>query len=164
MVALLACPRGEAEPTAAAAAPAPASVVAEMAPAAPADPPADADRKLTFADIEPILRKDCDHCHGANPTRTKIAPKAKKHLETASYPFHGHHGAAVLDEILESLQVDEKGRRKMPMDHRRDYPDERAERIVKWIIDGALDAKWQPPVWPKATGHAGHDHQGAAGK
>jgi hypothetical protein len=74
-------------------------------------------------------------------------------MDTGTYPFGGHHGQQILDEIIEALQADEKGRRKMPADQKADYPEEKAQKIVKWIMDGALDADGKPPVWPKVPPH-----------
>ncbi len=145
---LAACPKSEANTTPAPqAAPAPAAVVpAAIVPTGP-------DGKLTWKDIQPLFAESCDPCHGANPRPGNWVAKAKRNLDTSTYPFGGIHGGEILDSLIEVLKVDPTGRRKMPMDDRAGYPEDKAQKIVQWVMDGALDANGKPAVWPPASDH-----------
>jgi hypothetical protein len=149
-----ACPKssGDTPP-----APTPAAVAAPQPPPPVAVGPSGPDGKLTWKDIQPLFADGCDHCHGANPRPGNWVAKAKHHLDTSTYPFGGADGADSLDEIIEVLQLDPMGRRKMPMDEKTEYPEEKAQKIVKWVMDGALDANGKPPVWPPQAS-SGQNH------
>ena len=137
------CPKTEASPP-----PPPAS----PPPAAPApaveNPPSGPNGKLTWKDVQPVFADDCDRCHGANPRPGNWVAKAKRQLDTSAYPFGGEHGAEALDLIIDALQVDPSGRRKMPMDDRTGFPEAKAQKVIKWIMDGALDAEGKSAIWP----------------
>jgi hypothetical protein len=138
---LAACEKG----TATAIPPPPPPAPPLAAPTGPSGPGG----KYTWKDLQPVFAEDCDRCHGANPRPGNWVAKAKKKFDTSRYPFGGELGAQSLDSILEVLEPDASGRRKMPMDQKLDYPDERAQKIVKWIMDGALDSDGKSPVWPQ---------------
>jgi hypothetical protein len=105
-----------------------AAVAAERVPSRP--PPAPA---LRYPDVAPIFDKHCAGCHDA---RRGPNPKPQAIFEMSKgYPFTTARPARLLGDLRHMFET------------RGSLSAEEKQRGVRWIDDGALDERGEPPGW-----------------
>jgi hypothetical protein len=109
--------------------------------------PAAAER-VAYASAKPVLASYCAPCHTTEGSRSTRA--ARKHFNMDTYPFGGHHSAAIGREIREVLGASGP-KATMPKDDPGSVQGDELRLIVAWA--DAFDKAH--PGAPGAT----HDHE-----
>ena len=109
--------------------------------------------QAAYETAKPVFDKYCAKCHSKDGSKQSISKR--EHFDMTTYPFGGHHGMDVHNEIRLVLGVTGK-KPTMPADKKGAVKGEELELIKAWA--NAFEASH------KAGAHEGHDQHGGGHK